>query len=261
MESILNLLYWFWAPISLLPEWLRIGLIVFIAILVIRPIILKLLPFLVNKIMKFFSKMLYWLSYPIMKLISSIQTTRRAKGIENTPLWIDFIEGFFTILEIFFSKVIALTEKQPKNLMKIKKAVRMTALIVAILVSLAITKNPEEWYAVKWKESENWINQEKMIKELDFNRDEVLATLQSNFENTTTASNSTELTLTDEFKAGGRIREAPSINSQPIGEISMNETVIFLEEEQVGENNIRWLKVRTDDGVEGWISSRIVEEK
>ncbi|MFK4997149.1 SH3 domain-containing protein [Bacillus sp. N9] len=67
-----------------------------------------------------------------------------------------------------------------------------------------------------------------------------------------------ELTLKPEYD-GGNIRERAHQGAKIITSINRNETVLFLGEEMLDDENRVWYKVQTKTNFTGWISSSIVE--
>lgn len=257
MESILNQLFWLWAPISFLPAPLRIFVVIFVFLQVARPILFNLFPPLLNLLCRLFKKTLYVLSYPIMALISNVQLKRREAGYTGIPSWINFTEEFISFFEKFFNKLIQLTKKKKRDRAKIKKWSFFTASAFAILFTAAIVNNPNEWYAHKWKNAEKWLTREKLQKQLGLGRTEPSIKASE-----VTSSNQEELVLNAPYKNGGNIREAPTLKAPLLYTITVGEIVRFMNEEQVDSKGIKWLKVQTANGhIEGWISARIVKEK
>ncbi|MEH7349151.1 SH3 domain-containing protein [Gottfriedia acidiceleris] len=56
----------------------------------------------------------------------------------------------------------------------------------------------------------------------------------------------------------GNIRQSPNVNAKILMTIRSGETVDYLNEESTSSNQVKWYKVKTNDGQIGWISSRIV---
>jgi hypothetical protein len=113
-----------------------------------------------------------------------------------------------------------------------------------ILLTAAIMNNPNEWYTQKWKKAEVWLNQEHV-----------------HIQASGTSSNHKELILNKNYEEGGNIREAPALTASRLYTIKNEEIIQFLNEEQVDSKGIKWLKVQTVNGIEGWISALIVREK
>ncbi|WP_308128783.1 SH3 domain-containing protein [Bacillus sp. sid0103] len=57
------------------------------------------------------------------------------------------------------------------------------------------------------------------------------------------------------------MREAPRLTAPRLYTITNGEFMNFLNEEQVDSKGIKWQKVQTENGIEGWISALIVKEK
>lgn len=243
MESILNQLFWIWSLISVLPEWLRIFLALFLLLQLSRLILLYIFPPLLNLFCRLLKKMLYLISYPIMALICKIQRSRREAGKAGIPVWIEFIEGMFALVHNFFNKMIELFTKRKRNKSRIKRWTFYAATAVVILLTAAIMNNPKEWYTQKWKKAEVWLNQEHVH-------------IQASG-----ASPQKELILNKNYEDGGNIREAPELTAPRLYTITTGEIMHFLNEEQVDSKGIKWLKVQTTNGIEGWISALIVMEK
>ncbi|OIK12144.1 hypothetical protein BIV60_16880 [Bacillus sp. MUM 116] len=245
MESILNQLFWLWAPVSLLPEGLRIFLVLFVFLLLARTILVYIVPPCFNLLCRLLKKMLYLLSYPIMELISRMQRSRREAGKTGIPIWIDIIEEMFALFERFFNKMIQLFRKRKRNKAMIKRWTFYSATALAILLSAATMNNPNEWYTQKWKKAEAWLNQEPVHKQVS----------------DAASPDTKELILNRNYKDGGNIRVAPTLTAARLYTIPNGETMHFLNEEQVDPKGIKWLKVQTANGIKGWISASIVREK
>ncbi|MBI0579544.1 SH3 domain-containing protein [Neobacillus cucumis] len=245
MESIINQLFWLWSPVSLLPEWLRIFLVLFVLLLLARTILLYIVPPFVNLLCRLLKKLLYLLSYPIMVFICTMQKSRREAGKVGIPVWMDTIEGMFALFDRFFNKMIQLFRKRKRNKARIKRWSFYFATALAILLTVATMNNPNEWYTQKWKKAEAWLNQEQVHKQVS-----------------SAASHDTkEFILNREYKDGGNIRVAPTLTADRLYTIENGEIIHFLNEEQVDSKGIKWLKVQTANGVKGWISASIVREK
>jgi hypothetical protein len=244
MESILNQLFWTWSLLSVLPEWLRIFLVLFLLIHISRLILLYIFPPFFTLLCRLLRVMLYLISYPIMKLLASVQRRRRAAGEAGIPVWMEIIEGMFSLFEKFFNKMIELFRKRKRNKNRMKRWTFYSATALVILLTAAIMNNPNEWYTQKRKKAEVWLNQEQV---------HIQASKASPVQK--------ELILNKIYKDGGNIREAPELTSPRIYTITTIETLQFLNEEQVDSKGIKWLKVQTPSGVKGWISSLIVQEK
>ncbi|MDQ6598184.1 SH3 domain-containing protein [Bacillus salipaludis] len=245
MESIINQLFWLWAPVSLLPEWLRIFLVLFVLLLLARTILLYIVPHLVNLMCRLLKKMLYLLSYPIMAGICTILKRRREARKTDIPFWVDIIEGMFALFDRFFNKMIQLFRKRKRNKARIKRWSFYFATALAILLSAATMNNPNEWYTQKWKNAEAWLNQEPVQKQVF----------------SSASPETKEFILNRKYKDGGNIRVAPALTADRLYTIDNGEIIHFLNEEQVDSKGIKWLKVQTANGIKGWISASIVREK
>ncbi|MDQ0199945.1 SH3 domain-containing protein [Neobacillus ginsengisoli] len=243
MESILNQLFWIWAPVSLLPEWLRIFLVLFVLLQLAMPILFYIVPPSFNLLCRLLKKMLYLISYPIMALICTMQRIRREAGKAGIPVWIDIIEGMFALFESFFNKMIQLFRKRKRNKARIKRWTFYSATALAILLTAAIMNNPNKWYTQKWKKAEAWLNQEHVQA------------------SRAAPPDPKELILNRKYNDGGNIREAPTLTAPRLYTIANGEIMHFLNEERVDSKGIKWLKVQTANGIEGWISASIVREK
>jgi hypothetical protein len=244
VESILNQLFWLWSPISVLPEWLRIFLALFVLLQLARLILLYIVPPFLNLLCRLLKKMLYLISYPIMALICTMQRSRREAGKAGIPVWIDIIEGMFALFESVFNKIIQLFMKRKRNKTRIKRWTFHSATALAILLNAAIMNNPNEWYTQKWKKTEVWLNQEHV-----------------HIQASGASPDQKELILNKKYKDGGNIRVAPTLTAPRLYTITNGEIMNFLNEEQVDTKGIKWLKVQTANGIEGWISAGIVREK
>ena len=244
MESILNQLFWIWSLLSVLPEWMRIFLTLFVLLQLTRLILLYIVPPFLNLLCRLLKKMLHLLSYPIMALLCMIQRSRREKGNDGIPVWIDIIEGMFALSERFFNKMIQLFMKRKRSRTRIKRWTFHSATALVILLTAAIMNNPKEWYSQKWKNAEVWLNQE-----------------QVHIQVTMAPADQKELILNKNYEEGGNIREAPVLTAPRLYTIANGEIMHFLNEEQVDSKGIKWLKVQTANGIEGWISALIVKEK
>lgn len=244
MESILNQLFWIWSLISVLPEWMRIFLALFVLLQLARLILLYIVPPFLNLLCRLLKKMLYLISYPIMAVLCTMQRSRREAGKSGIPVWIDIIEGMFTLFERFFNKMIQLFMKRKRNKIKIKRWTFYSATALVILLTAAIMNNPNEWYTQKWKTAEVWLNQEHV-----------------HIQASGASPDQKELILNKEYEEGGNIREAPTLTAPRLYTITNGEIMHFLNEEQVDSKGIKWLKVQTANGIEGWISAWIVSEK
>jgi hypothetical protein len=244
VESILNQLFWIWSLISVLPEWLRISLALFLLLQFSRLILLYIVPPFFNLLCRLLKKILYLISYPIMSLLCTMQRNRRDTGKSDIPVWIDIIEGMFALFENLFNKMIEFFTKRKRNKSRIKRWSFYGATAVVILLTAAIMNNPNEWYTQKWKKAEVWLNQEHV-----------------HIQASGTSSNHKELILNKNYEEGGNIREAPALTASRLYTIKNEEIIQFLNEEQVDSKGIKWLKVQTANGIEGWISALIVREK
>lgn len=246
MESILNQLFWIWSLISVLPEWLRIFLALFLVLQISRLILLYIVPPFLNLLCRLLKNLLYLISYPIMALICTIQRRRREAGKAGISVWTDIIEGMFALFENLFNKMIELFTKRKRNKSRIKRWTFYAATAVVVLLTAAIMNNPNEWYTQKWKKAEVWLNQE---------HEHVQASVAS------PEPEQKELILNKKYEDGGNIREAPALTAPRLYTITNGEIIHFLNEEQVDSNGIKWLKVQTANGIEGWISALIVIEE
>lgn len=244
MESILNQLFWIWSLISFLPEWLRIFLTLFLLLQLSRLILLYIVPPFLNLLCRLLKKMIYPISYPLMALLSTMQKRRREAGLAGIPIWIEIIEGMFALFENFFNKMIELLSKRKRNTRRIKRWTFYAVTAVVILLTAAIINNPNEWYTQEWKKAEVWLNQEHVHKQAS-----VTSPVQK------------ELMLNKKYEDGGNIREAPALTAPRLYTITNGEILHFLNEEQIDSKGIKWLKVQTTNGIEGWISALIVMEK
>ncbi|MCM3728875.1 SH3 domain-containing protein [Neobacillus cucumis] len=244
MESILNQLFWIWSLISVLPEWLRLVLAFFVLLQLARLILLYIVPPFLNLLCRLLKKMLYLISYPIMALLCKMQRSRREAGKAGIAVWINFIEGLFALFESFFNKMIQLFMKRKRYKNRIKRWTFYSATSLVILLTAAIMNNPNEWYTQKWKKAEVWLNQEHVhIQASGASPDQKV------------------LILNKKYEDGGNIREAPTLTAPRLYTITNEEIMHFLNEEQVDSQGIKWLKVQTTNGIEGWISALIVREK
>ncbi|MFJ5760863.1 SH3 domain-containing protein [Neobacillus sp. NPDC093182] len=246
MESILNQLFWIWSLISVLPDWLRIFLALFLLLQFTRLVLLYIVPPFLNLFCRLLKKMLHLISYPIMALLCTMQRSRRDTGKSGIPVWIDIIEGMFALFERFFNKMIQLLmkRKRKRNKTGIKRWTFYSATGLVILLTAAIMNNPNEWYSQKWKNAEVWLNQEPVYTQAS-----------------ETTPDQKVLILNKNYEEGGNIREAPALTAPHLYTITNGEIMHFLNEEQVDSKGIKWLKVQTANGIEGWISALIVREK
>ncbi|MEH7544651.1 MULTISPECIES: SH3 domain-containing protein [Bacillaceae] len=244
MESILNQLFWIWSLISVLPEWLRLFLALFVLLQLARVILLYIVPPFLNLLCRLLKKMLYLISYPIMALLCKMQRSRREAGKAGISVWIDIIEGMFALFESFFDKMIQLFMKRKRYKTRIKRWTFYSATTLVILLTAENMNNPNEWYTQKWKKAEVWLNQEHVhIQASGASPDQKV------------------LILNKKYEDGGNIREAPTLTAPRLYTITNEEIMHFLDEEQVDSQGIKWLKVQTTNGIEGWISALIVREK
>ncbi|MEH7177088.1 SH3 domain-containing protein [Neobacillus vireti] len=244
MESILNQMFSFWSLLSVLPEWMGIFLALFVLLQLARLILLYFVPPFLNLICRLLKKMLQLLSYPIMVLLCTMQRRRREAGKADIPVWIDIIEGMFALWERFFNKMIQLFMKRKRSNKRIKRWTFHAATAIVILLTAAIMNNPNEWYTQKWKIAELWLSKDQIhIQASQISQDQKEFILNKNYED------------------GGNIREAPALTAPHLYTITNGEIMHFLNQEQVDSKGIKWLKVQTPNGIEGWISSLIVEEK
>jgi hypothetical protein len=244
VESILHQLFWIWSLISVLPEWLRVFFALFLILQFSRLILLYIVPPFFNLLCRLLKKILFLISYPIMSLLCTMQRSRRDTGKSDIPVWIDIIEGMFALFENLFNKMIELFTKRKRKKSRIKRWTFYGATAAVILLTAAIMNNPNEWYTQKWKKAEVWLNQEHV-----------------HIQASGTSSNPKELILNKNYEEGGNIREAPALTASRLYTIKNEEIIQFLNEEQVDSKGIKWLKVQTANGIEGWISALIVREK
>nr|WP_277398231.1 SH3 domain-containing protein [Neobacillus citreus] len=134
--------------------------------------------------------------------------------------------------------------KRKRNRTRLKRWTFYSATTLVILLTAAIISNPNKWYTEKWKKAEAWLNQEPV---------HVQTTVASPVQK--------EFILNKQYEDGGNIREAPTLTAPRLYTITNGEIIHFLNEEQVDSKGIKWLKVETANGVEGWISALIVREK
>jgi hypothetical protein len=244
VESILKQLFLIWSLLSVLPEWLRLFLALFVPLQLARLILLYMVPPFLNLLCRLLKKMLYLISYPIMALLCTMQRSRRESGIAVISVWIDIIEGMFALFESFFNKMIQFFTKRKRNKTRIKRWTFYSATALVILLTTAIMNNPNEWYTQKWKKAEVWLNQEPV-----------------HIQASGASPNQKELILNKQYEEGGNIREAPTLTAPRLYTITNGEIIHFLNEEQADSQGIKWLKVQTANGIEGWISALIVREK
>jgi hypothetical protein len=244
VESIFDQLFWLWVPLSFLPEWLRL----FVVLFVVLQVLLKIGPVFIRLLCLLLRKLLYLFSYPIMWLISSLMGSRREEENGDIPRWVDAVEGFLGWCERFFNKMIQLFAKKKRYR---RKWSFYAGTALAVLVTAAIVNNPGEWYATGWKKTEDWLAQEKPSGNERVEPVKISA-----------APAQKEFVLNRQYKDGGNIREAPTLSARLLYKITSGEAVQFLNVEQVDSKGIKWLKVQTANGrVEGWVSANIVREK
>jgi hypothetical protein len=244
VESILNQLFLIWSLLSVLPEWLRLFLALFVPLQLARLILLYMVPPFLNLLCRLLKKMLYLISYPIMALLCTIQRSRREAGKAGISVWIDIIEAMFAWFESFLNKMIQLFMKRKRNKTRIKRWTFYSVTTLVILLTAAMINNPNEWYTQKWKKAEIWLNQEPVH-------------IQASW----ASPDPKELILNKKYEEGGNIRVAPTLTAPRLYTITNGEIMHFLNEEQVDSKGIKWLKVQTSNGIEGWISALIVREK
>ncbi|MDR6999648.1 hypothetical protein J2Y67_002098 [Neobacillus niacini] len=177
--------------------------------------------------------------------ICTMQRSRREAGKAGIPIWIDIIEGIFALFERFFNKMIQLFRKRKRNKARIKRWTFYSATALAILLSAATINNPNERYTQKWKKAEAWLNQEHGDTQVSG----------------AASPDTKEFILNRKYKDGGNIRVAPTLTADRLYTIGNGEIMHFLNKEQVDSKGIKWLKVQTANGIEGWISASIVREK
>lgn len=162
MESILNQLFWVWSLLSVLPEWFRNFLALFVLLQFTRLILLYVVPPFLHLLCRSLQNMLHLLSYPIMALLSEMQRSRREAGKAGISIWVEIFEGIFALFERLFSKMIQLSTKLKRNRRRIKQWSFFAATAIVILLTAAIMNNSNEWYTLKWKNVEAWLNQEQV---------------------------------------------------------------------------------------------------
>lgn len=257
----MNQVFWLWVPLALLPIWLRIGVTVFLLIILARPFIIRLAPKLLQWASILVGKGVELLSYPIMLGFHRYLVKRRRTGDYSIPVWLEASEEVFAILIKSLTKVEELTKKRTRNRVLANRLIRTSAFVFAILLPLAIVNNPTASYSETWHRFENWLTVEKVEKELGFELSDKQNTLLAKVNEVSAKVNPTELVLTENFKEGGNIRSTPSLQGKIVDNLSVGDSVTFLQEEQMDDRGIRWLKVETESGKIGWVSSRIVKEK
>lgn len=261
MESIINQVFWLWVPLALLPIWLRIGLTVFLVILVTRPIIIRLTPRLIQWTAMLLAKGVELLSYPVMLGFHRYLAKQRENGSYHIPVWIEGSEEVFALLIKGLTKVQDLSRKRKRNSILANRIVRTVAIMSAILLPLAVVNNPTASYSETWHRFDNWVTAEKVEKELGFQLSDTQNKILGRVNQATAKINPIEFVLTKDFKEGGNIRSTPSLKGKIVGNFSSGEVVTYLGEEEYDETGIRWLKVETPSGKIGWVSSRIVVKK
>ena len=180
---------------------------------------------------------------------------KRRNDNHQIPSWIEGIEDIFSFSIKGLTKFARLFQFRRHHARKLKKWFQIVGLFFAIIIPIAILNNPTESYAKTWQRFETWVTEEKVEKALGYQLNHTEASVEE-----TTAS--TKISLTERFKDdGANIRETPSLNGAVIENLRANEAATFLNEENTDESGIKWLKVETDTGVIGWVSSRIVEEQ
>ena len=244
VEYILNQLFLIWSILSVLPEWLRLFLALFVLLQLARLILLYMVPPFLNLLCRLLKKMLYLISYPIMALLCTMQRSRREAGLAGISVWINIIEGMFAFCESFFNKMIQLFTKRKRNKTRIKRWTFYSATALVISLTVAIMNNPNGWYTQKWKKVEVWLNQEP-----------------EHIQASGASPDQKELILNNKYKEGGNIRKAPTLTAPRLYTITNGEIMHFLNEEQEDSKGIKWLKIQTANGIEGWISALIVREK
>ncbi|MDQ0227203.1 SH3 domain-containing protein [Metabacillus niabensis] len=254
METIINQLFWLWVPLSLLPVWLRIAIITYIVVVCLRPIIIRLLPRLIKWGSILLQKITELVSLAFMKLAHRKLMKRRDEGNYVIPAWVDVMEDSVAFLLKGFMKTEQLFKKRTRNKYTLRKTFRITALLLAIILPMAIINNPTTTYSKSWYQFEKWASEEKVKKALGFD----LSDLQGKVGTTLKQVEGVEYTLKEQYEEGGNIRETPSLDGNIVDSLKLGETVTYLEEEETDNRGITWLKVKTADGKEGWISANIV---
>ncbi|MEC1521553.1 SH3 domain-containing protein [Neobacillus niacini] len=244
MESIINQLFSIWSLFSVLPEWLRIFMALFVLLQLARLILLYIVPPFLNLFCRLFKKMLHFLSYPIMAILCILQRSRRESGKAGIPVWMDIIEGLFAFFERFFNKMIQLSRKRKRNKTRIKRWTFHSATVLVILLTSFIMNNPNNWFLQTWEKTETLLNQEP-----------------AHIQASGTSKDQKFLILNKDYEEGGNIRVAPELTAAHLYTIKNGEIMHYLNQNQVDSKGIKWLKVQTTDGIEGWISSLIVKEK
>ena len=262
METILEQLFWLWVPLAMLPIWLRIAIFTFIVIILMRPVLFRLAPRLIEWGSILLHGAVHYLSYPVMVLFHKFLTKRRNEGNYTIPSWLEGIEELFALLLKVFSKTESLSKKRTRNKARWKKTFRLVGFALAILLPLAIINNPTSSYSQTWDRFDKWMTEEKVQNDLGFDIKGYQGTFLSKVEEVNAKVNPNEYTLTEQYKSGGgNIRSNPSLNAKIVADIFNDETVTYLDEQTTDNRGITWLKVQTPNGKIGWISSNIVEEK
>jgi Bacterial SH3 domain len=258
VETIIDQVFWLWVPLSLLPVWLRIAIVTYFVIIISRPILVRLLPKLIEWLSIILKKAIELISYPLMNWFHTFLTKRRKDGNYLIPAWLEMCEDTIALMLKGLEKTQILSQrKRTRNKAQFKRTFRVAAFVLAILLPIAIMNNPTQAYAKTWHKFDKWATEEKVQKSLGFN----LGGLQSNLLATVESVNPSKLTLKEQYDEGGNIRETPSLNGKIVDSIKVGETVTYLEDETTDDRGITWLKVETDSGKEGWISEKIVDEK
>ena len=262
METILEQLYWLWVPLAFLPIWLRIAVFTFIVIILMRPVLLHLAPRLIEWGSILLHKAVYYLSYPVMVLFHKMLTKRRNQGDYTIPSWLEGIEELFALLLKTFSKTQQLTRKRTRNKAKWKKTFRLVGFALAILLPLAIINNPTSSYSQTWDRFDKWMTEEKVGNQLGFDIRGYQGTFLTKVEEVSSKVSQKEYALTEQYKSdGGNIRANPSLDGKIVADIAGDESVTYLDEQKTDNRGITWLKIQTQSGKTGWISSKIVQEK
>ncbi|PMC33736.1 hypothetical protein CJ195_26905 [Bacillus sp. UMB0899] len=262
METLLEQIYWLWVPLALLPIWLRIAIFTFIVIILMRPVLFHIAPRLIEWISILLHKAVHYLSYPVMVLFHKFLSKRRNQGNYIIPSWLEGIEELFALLLKTFSKTEMLSKKRTRNKAKWKRTFRLVGIALAILLPLAIVNNPTSSYSQTWDQFDRWMTEEKVQNDLGFDIKDYQGTLLAKVEEVSSKVNTKEYILTDQYKSvGGNVRANPSLDGQIVEDIFQDETVTYMDEQKIDNRGITWLKIETQSGKTGWISSKIVEEK
>jgi hypothetical protein len=169
VETIINQLFWLWVPLSILPLWLRIAIVIYVAIILARPIFCRLLPKLIQWVSCLLSKGIELISYPVMVWFNSLIVKRRNGANHHIPAWIEFIEDSFSVSIKGLNLLAKPSQKRSNNRARIKKGFRVVGLILALLIPTAIVNNPTEPYAKTWEKFESWVTKEKVQTALGYN--------------------------------------------------------------------------------------------